>query len=683
VQLIFQYSFWWLVPIFFLALISAWVLYGRSSEFKKGQRLLLASLRFFLIFLIGFLLLSPMLTRLIEKQEKPKLLWLQDVSASVALSKDSAQIKNWLENEAPALKEQLADRFELVEIPFATDAPESDSLFLQGSYTDIGAALQFAQNAYYNQYVGGAVVLSDGIFNKGSNPEYIARYFDYPIHTVLMGDSIRYVDLRLSDVQANDEAFLQNEFAVNITIDAFELAGENSQLSLKDQSGKTLVSEQLNINENQQSFSKQYFIKPEKAGLRRYTIRLSSLEQEENVVNNQTSFSINISNRQKQIGLMASGTHPDLYAIQAALASSERFKLNLKSNGEGLTEFVAQNDLFILHQPTPAQMDAVVSSTKAHWVIIGPQADAGDLFQQLQVNFSKQYEPTYSVFNTGFTLFSEPEGFEKFIDATTPLLSPFGKYQVQGAYTPLLFKKVGAVQTNDPIWYYQEADKVKRAVTMGINLWRWRIEDYRINRNHQTFDALIQSTATYLSIQESEQRFSIKLKKRYDSREEIVPVATVLNKNAELTDEASVRLDLFDESGAQVTYDLSSKKKQYSTRIKPLAPGVYTYTADAQLGQEEFMKRGAFEVQKLEVEAFDLKARYGLLRNISTLTGGKAFTLDQTNQMPEELNSDENALPKSFFRTETEPLISLRLFFFILLTFAGLEWVLRKYLGKY
>ncbi len=682
-QLIFQYSLWWLLPIVALAGASAWVLYGNAKNFTKSQRGLLASLRFLLILVIGILLLSPMLKRQTESTQKPILVWMQDVSASLLLQKDSTETKNWLQQNAPKVKAALSEKFEVVEMPFAETLENPDSVQFTGVYTDISSALQAAQSNYYNQYVGGLVLLSDGIYNKGSNPQYSARYFTYPVQTVLMGDSIQYADARIAAIQVNDEAYLQNEFAVGFTIETNGLSGKRSVVTVKNQEGETLFSEPISVAQNQQSFTFQYFIQPKKAGLRRFSIAVNPLGEEENTANNAASFTININNQQKQVGFFAHAPHPDIYAIKAALAESERYKINLILGDNGLQKAAKENDLFILHQPSAVQLQAIAQTKKAYWLINGPEANAGAVNQQLGAQVSAQFEPTLVKLNTGFTLFALPSELESLSSATNPLLSPFGKLQTGEKVTPLFYKKVGSVVTADPLWYYTQKGKIKTTVTHGINFWRWRVEDYRVNGNQKTFDELIQSTLSYLSLQESEQRFTLNVKRSYSNREDIRLKANVLNQSGQLSQKAEVKLQLLNEAGEQFDYAFNQNEQAYSLVIKPLPAGVYSYSAQAKLGDETFVKKGAFEVKAISIEARDLTARFGMLRNLANETGGKAYTLATSQQLVDDLLNSNNAIPQSVFKTETKPLISIKLFFFILLTFVGLEWVLRKYFGKY
>ncbi|MDZ7849120.1 MAG: hypothetical protein U5L96_21695 [Owenweeksia sp.] len=45
------------------------------------------------------------------------------------------------------------------------------------------------QERYYNQNLAGVVMLTDGIYNRGSDPAYAARSLPFPIYSVGFGDT--------------------------------------------------------------------------------------------------------------------------------------------------------------------------------------------------------------------------------------------------------------------------------------------------------------------------------------------------------------------------------------------------------------------------------------------------------------------------------------------------------------
>ena len=118
-NLITDYSFFWLIPIFFLSLGLTFLIYqnkGWVKELKSNQRLTLRVLRFSSLFLISFLLLGIILQATNYREEKPVFISLIDNSSSMLNYKDSSIIKSQIENFKKELSEKFKGRFELIEL---------------------------------------------------------------------------------------------------------------------------------------------------------------------------------------------------------------------------------------------------------------------------------------------------------------------------------------------------------------------------------------------------------------------------------------------------------------------------------------------------------------------------------------------------------------------------------------
>jgi hypothetical protein len=671
-QVVFQHSLWWIVPVALAAALSVVFLYKHAS-FSKGQKWLLGSLRFLLLLFLAILLLQPSLKHTFTEEEKPILIWLTDASTSIGEETLKADATAYTQT-----REALEDTYEVVKERFANGLALGGQLDTQ--YTDIAQSLQQLQSNYYRQHVAGVVLWTDGIYNRGANPVFQSKTMGFPLHTVGVGDSTVYPDIRIADFNANEEAFLENEFALNVQVEAYALSGKTAVLSLLDADGKQVFQKQLKLEQKQQSFSTEVFLKADAPGLKRYTAKLTTFSEEVNVRNNSSTLSINITNKQKKIALLAGAPHPDIYALKAALTKNERFEVQtFFTASASLKDF----DLVVLHEASSAQIKLLGSSNKNYWVFNGPNTNQTDFLKLTQVRGGSQFEPTQAYVNPAFSLFEVPAELMRLSEDAAPVLSPFGKLQAPEGAIPLFYKKLATVNTNEALWYFTNNNQQKSAVTQGVNIWRWRLDEYRQTGDTRGFDELIQSAVSYLSTAAAESRFNVAYKRTYRAGEGITLTATVLNAANALSDKAEVDIALQDENGKRYKYSFSNREKGYILQLGGLEEGIYAFTATAVLGNERFEKKGAFEVRAIEVEQSDLVARFGLLRSMAAQSAGKYYTPAQTATLIRDLASSELAIPKAVIRSETKPLLSYKLLFFILFTLAGLEWVLRKYSGKY
>ncbi|NBU90989.1 MAG: hypothetical protein EBS12_06050, partial [Flavobacteriia bacterium] len=109
-NLIADFSFFWLIPITFISLGLTFLIYQNKNwvkELKSKQRFILRALRFSSLFLILFLLLGIILQATNYREEKPVFISLIDNSSSMMNYKDSSVIKN----QITRFKKELADQF--------------------------------------------------------------------------------------------------------------------------------------------------------------------------------------------------------------------------------------------------------------------------------------------------------------------------------------------------------------------------------------------------------------------------------------------------------------------------------------------------------------------------------------------------------------------------------------------
>src|SRR5680860_85669 len=189
---------------------------------RKGRLTLILSLLRFLAFFGAFLLLiNPKFTKNEYRIEKANLIVLVDNSTSVASSKDTIQrLLNEIE-ENNAIK----DRFNLQHYGFGAKLTgenakkgiptiNRDSLFIQKN-TNITEALRAVQEIYSASNAA-ILLLTDGNQTLGQDYEFYGKNQKFPIYPIAIGDTTRYDDVAISQVNANRYAFLKNKYPIEI-----------------------------------------------------------------------------------------------------------------------------------------------------------------------------------------------------------------------------------------------------------------------------------------------------------------------------------------------------------------------------------------------------------------------------------------------------------------------------------
>ncbi|MEJ0054940.1 MAG: hypothetical protein WDN75_04415 [Bacteroidota bacterium] len=160
-RLIFEYS-----PVYFLLCLAlgvgyALLLYSSKYTWSKSLNRALFALRAVLATTLLLLLLGPILKQTENMFEKPTVVFLVDNSRSIKETADSARVLTALRQADAALKKNNR------ETEWSSLTGSSDSIYFNGSSSDLASALRETINRYEGKNLAGIVLASDGIYNNG------------------------------------------------------------------------------------------------------------------------------------------------------------------------------------------------------------------------------------------------------------------------------------------------------------------------------------------------------------------------------------------------------------------------------------------------------------------------------------------------------------------------------------
>ena len=185
-EIVLQYSFWWMLPIVLLSLALSALLYYRNSResFPIWVNIGLSMFRFIVFALLGFLLLSPMLKSWKTEVQKPIIIFVQDESQSIVLNTDSSFYHNDYPQKIEGMISQLQNNYEVKTCSFGDELQSS----IPYSYEALSSNMAGAMKSIYEQYahlnIGAVIMATDGIYNKGQNPYYVAQKMKFPIYFI-------------------------------------------------------------------------------------------------------------------------------------------------------------------------------------------------------------------------------------------------------------------------------------------------------------------------------------------------------------------------------------------------------------------------------------------------------------------------------------------------------------------
>jgi len=239
------------------------------------------------------------------------------------------------------------------------------------------------------------------------------------------------------------------------------------------------------------------------------------------------------------------------------------------------------------------------------------------------------------------------------------------------------------VETDNPLMvFFQDNDK-KTAIITAEGFWKWRMQDFLKNKNHNNFDEFINKTVQFLSVKEDKSRFRIVTKNIHFENEEIQFSAELYNQSYELVNDPEITIDITEENGDKYNFIFSRTSNSYILNAGILPSGFYNYKAKVKLSDKELFATGKFQVKRLLLEANNTVANHQLLQNIAQKFGGKMFAPQQIDNLLKAINDNSNITSIIYEENDLKELISLKWIFFTLISLLSLEWFFRKRNGAY
>lgn len=691
-NLIFQNSWWYFALAFLVAIAYAVFLYIKKDTLGKNIRILLAFIRAVLVFLIIILLLKPLLRSNEVLVLKPIVVVGVDNSKSVGLS--NAEQKKQLDGLLQDLNEDLGNKnFELVIKDLEGENLSLDStISFDKKQTNISSFFKNVEEEFAGQNLHKVVLITDGINNAGYLP--VSKNYKFQINTVGLGDTTIQRDIAIKSVTINKLAYLGNSFPVKVSISANLLKGKQSKLRIK--SGDVLLGEQLVNIENDDFFQEFSFnLNATNSGIQRFQIEIIPINGEKSTANNYRSTVIEVVDGKEKVLILALNPHPDLKALKSILTINDLLDVkifNLQSDAKEL--FMNEDfDLLILHQ-LPDVYDIgnsvvtkLLSKGKPTLFILGELSNISrfnGMQEAIGINSSgSKTDRVMGTINQAFRQFNVQIENNDLFEKLPPLIAPFGEYAQFPATQSILFQKIGNLQTERPLLAINTAVTRKTAVLAGEGLWKWRLEEYGLNKNHIQVDDLILKTIQLLSLKENKDKLRIyPVAASFDIDEPVRIQSEAYNSLLERIYDVNVNLVLKGPNGYTQTLNYKITEGNPIFELSKLSEGVYTYSANALILGKKEATTGQFVVTSKDLEFFNTRADFDLLRTLSKNSGGDFFTVNQGSDIISDL-SDDKVKGKITNNESLLELINLKWLLGLFILLLSIEWILRKYKGTY
>lgn len=650
--------------------------YYYKAKIKLRVHLVLAFLRFISVFSVLLLLINPIISNKTIEISKTPLVIAVDNSSSISdlkATKTTTQFYEKLTSNA-----DLKDKFDIQSYRFDSDFESNENFDFKGKQTNIDEVAKNIKSINKNT-IFPTVLITDG--NQTSGNDYVFSFDpNNKVYPVIVGDTTTYLDLRISQLNANKYAFYKNKFPVEIFLNYSGTKAISSNFSITQ--GNTVINSQVvSFSPSKKSVVLSALLPATKIGLQVFKASISSKEKEKNTYNNHFNFAVEVIDQRTEIALISSFNHPDIGALKRAIESNVQRKVTLLKPKE--INDLKKYNIVILYQPTTAFKSFFENNKDLGtntFIITGTKTDFNYLNQiqkDLVFKMSSQSEDYIADYKDDFNLFSIDDiGFSQF----PPLENPFGIVATSSNVNVLLGSTIRNNSTNSPLLAFTENQGTRSAYLLGENSWKWRLQSHVDTKSYEKYDTFIDKTIQYLASNASKKSLVVNFEGFYNSGDAIEISAQYFNKNYEFDDKANLNITVVNRnSKAKKSFDLLKSNSDYKVNLDGLEVGKYDFIV-RELNTNS-VYNGRFEILDFDIEKQFVNPDLAKLKQLANQTKGQVIFPDKADLLIKSLleNEEYKAVQKTLIKKI--PLIDWIWLLIILVISLATEWFLRKYNG--
>jgi hypothetical protein len=650
--------------------------YYFKAKSKSKLNLFLALLRFLSLFGILLLLINPIITRNTLEIIKPPLAIVVDNSSSItALDANKKALEVYA---AITTSASLKAKFDMQSYRFDAEFEPAEQFDFKGTQTNLGGISKELRNTNRNSTFP-IILLTDG--NQTSGNDYVYS-FDAAnkVFPIVLGDTTKVVDLKISQINVNKYAFYKNKFPVEIFLNYSGDKNVSANFTIA-QGNSVLTKQSVSFSSSKRTAILNVLLPANKIGSQRFKATISSTQKEKNTYNNTKNFAVEVIDQKTNIALVTAINHPDVGALKRSIESNAQREVTIvKPNA---INTLKDYNVLILYQPTAvfkAVFDENKSAGISTFIITGTTTDFSFLNQQqnnLAFKMSNQKENYLASFNPEFNLFATDNiGFDTF----PPLENAFGNSTVKGNASVLLSSKIRSMDTNSPLLVYAENQGNRSAFLLGENVWKWRLQSHLDTQSFAKFDVFMDKTIQYLASSSSKKALVVNHESFYNSGDAIEITAQYFNKNYEFDDKARLTIIVTNTATKQTkNYDLLKGNAFYKVNLDGLVAGTYNFSVKELNSNTSYSSH--FEILDFDREKQFVNPDLEKLKQLATQTEGTVYFPDQVDTLINSLLENDNYKAIEKNTLTRSPLIDWSLLLILIVSLLATEWFVRKYNG--
>ncbi|WP_165835955.1 hypothetical protein [Marinifilum breve] len=657
------------------------------KEITVWKTVILASLRFLVVFLLLFLLIGPRIRYQKRIENKPVLIVAQDNSMSLKMGQDSSYYLNEYPSDLNELIASLQDDYEVRPLSFGKKVTALSEFDFTSPLTDFSSLFQFVKDNYGNLENVQMLLASDGLYNSGSNPRYLSSEIGMPIHTIQLGDTLEINDVSIYSLKSNRIGFTNTKLPIKVGVKALNFKNKKLLVEIKNKA-KLLLQDEIKVASDNFYLEKDYLLDLEQKGLQKYSVKVSSSIEEYTLKNNVADFVVDILDSKRKIVLAFDQYHPDIAAVKSAILENSNFDCELVNLNQSQLS-LEETNLIVLYQ-IPSKRNSyqdlfkkIELSKTPTLIVVGVNSDLNSLnFLSLGVRLNSEneyYQDAVYLENQNFSLFNLQSKEKNVFEKLPPILIPFGDINLNNESQILAYQKIKGVDTQYPLIAFGSVEDRKVGWIFGEGIWRWKLAEFQLFDSNAHFNDIVNRTIQYLALKEKKDQLVIRHDKDFAEGNQVNIQAELYNESYELINKVDLRFVLTNEDGKTYNYQFSREENDYTLTINSLKNGRYNYKVQTVGLSENLERSGEFIVRSNNIESKKLQAETITLKQISESTNGTYFGSFDSQKIKTHFLNDIYIKPTISYESNYGNAVSLIYLLSFIIILMILEWFLRKY----
>ena len=720
------------------AVLSYTIARGRSG---RTDRWVLGTLRTALFLALFFVVMQPALVLTSIVPQRNFLAVLVDDSRSMTIDDrdgtSRAEKAAALLDPESDLVAELEEGFALRYFRFSTAAArvnDVDALSFDGSRTRLGAALTYARSELQGVPLSAILVVSDG----GDNTEEVIgdallplRAASIPVFTVGLGDEEMEADVQMSRADVPETALAGNSMVVNVLVDARGYAGRTVPIVVEDM-GRIVTTEEVTLPDDGQPLVTPVAITLENPGAREITFRIPGQPDERVLQNNELHAVIQVRDRTEKILYFEGEPRHEVAFMLRAVEHDENLQVVLLQR-------TAENKFFRRNLDDPLELVAGFPTTREELygyraLVLGSVEASFFTHDQLDMIADYVSERGGTLLMLGGrrafaeggykgtpledvlpVVLDEPTGaspterlvFVKVAPTPAGANHPITRIDGSVENSATRWDTLPAVSSTNPITALKpgatellrgtvvqgpddQADRVVmafqrygkgRAMVLAVqDTWLWQM-DHTVPLEDQSHEIFWQQLLRWIvsetpdPVEAAPERVSV------EAGEPVTLEATVLDAGFVAVNGAQVNARVTIPTGEIQELPLEwsvSEDGEYTASFTPRMDGIYEVSVNADRDTVSFgTGETSIRVAPGTEEFRDPRQHRTLMERIASETGGRYYTPETTDELPEDLRFTGGGVTV----TEEHDLWDMPILFLLLAGLMGAEWAYRRKRG--